>query len=131
MNILIVEDDYLCREVLRRYMQSYGSCNIVINGREGVDAFKEALANKEPYDLVCLDIMMPEISGHQALQEIRAAEKDVGIAGGDRSKIVMTTALADANSVMNAFRDECDGYLVKPISKDAILKLFKQLQIEV
>jgi two-component system chemotaxis response regulator CheY len=129
MNILIVEDDYLCREVLRRYMQPHGTCNIVINGREAVDAFKTSLVANERYDLVCLDIMMPELSGQEVLKEIRAAESEAGISGLDRSKVIMTTALSDASSVMTAFRGECDGYLVKPISKDAILKLFKQLGI--
>lgn len=129
MKILIVEDDYLCREVMRRYMENYGTCNIVVNGQEAIDAFKQSLIDQSPYDLICLDIMMPEVSGQDALKGIRQAETDVGIEGLSRTKIIMTTALADVDSVMTAFRSDCDGYLVKPVTRDAIVKLFQQLKL--
>jgi two-component system chemotaxis response regulator CheY len=49
--------------------------------------------------------------------------------GLDRAKIIMTTALNDSKDILSSFRDECDGYLVKPIKKQDIKKLFDMLEI--
>lgn len=130
MKILIVEDDFTSRFLLQRQLGNYGQADIAVNGREAVEAFKVALEEKEPYELVCLDVMMPEMNGYEALREIRLAEEAAGIKGLRRCKIIMTTALGGAKDVMTAFRDECDGYLVKPINKDAIQKLFRKLELE-
>ena len=74
MKALIVEDDFTSRLLLQGLLQPFGVCHVCINGKEAVEAFKIALDQKEPYDLVCLDIMMPEMDGQTALKEIRAIE---------------------------------------------------------
>ena len=71
MKTLIVEDDFTSRLLLQGLLQPYGVCHICVNGREAIDAFKKALDEKESYNLVCLDIMMPEIDGQAALKQIQ------------------------------------------------------------
>ncbi|MFW5689812.1 MAG: response regulator [Spirochaetota bacterium] len=124
MTTLIVEDDFVNRLVLQKRLEEYGEVHIAVNGTEAVDAVKRMLAEGALYDLICLDIMLPGMDGHEALQEIRAAEAAKGYRVGQGSKIVMTTALRDSENVMGAFRHEADGYLVKPIDPD---KLREQL----
>ena len=85
-----------------------------------------ALEKSQPYDLICLDIMMPEMDGHQALREIRALEQ---ASGTRRAKIIMTTALVDQKSVMDAIREKCDYFLVKPIRKAALLDQLRVLAL--
>jgi len=121
MRILIVEDDFVSRLLLQKMLTSYGMCEIAVDGQEAVDAFKMALEEKNPYDFICLDIMMPGMDGREALKQIRSIEKEKGIGGFDHAKIIMTTALKDTDNVMGSFKDQCDGYIVKPIDKQKLL----------
>ncbi len=127
MQILIVEDDFTSRSLLQRLLSPYGECHIAVNGEEAVEAALAALAQGSPYDLICLDIMMPKMDGQVALKKIRAAEEAKGILLGQGTKIVMTTALRDSANVIQAFREMCDGYLTKPIEKEKLLALMRKL----
>jgi two-component system chemotaxis response regulator CheY len=86
-----------------------------------------AVEGKQPYDLVCLDIMMPGMDGHAVLSEIRKIEESNGIAVGSTAKVVMTTSLGDAENVLAAFRNQCEAYLVKPIDKAKLLERLRTL----
>ena len=63
MRILIVEDDFICRRLVHDILAPYGDCDVAMNGKEGMKAFKMALNAGKPYNLICLDIMMPEMDG--------------------------------------------------------------------
>ena len=117
MNILIIEDDTTSSNILEQMLKQYGKITIANNGRDGLSFFREAIKNKIQYNLIFLDIMLPEIDGQEVLKEIREIEKDHGVYGFDSVKVIMTTALDDSKNIMQAFRSQCEGYLVKPISK--------------
>ncbi len=125
MKTLIVEDDFTSRLLLQELLKPYSEIHIAVNGAEAVDAFRVALEDGHPYDLVCLDIMMPEMDGQEALKELRGLEEARGIFSTDGTKIIMTTALNDMTNIMAAFRELCDGYLVKPIDKTSLQNLLK------
>jgi two-component system chemotaxis response regulator CheY len=124
MTTLIVEDDFTNRLILQKRLEEHGSVEIAVNGVEALDAVNALLEQGKCYDLICLDIMLPEMDGQEALKRIRAAEDKAGFSVGKGAKIVMTTALSDSQNVMSAFRGEADGYLVKPIERE---KLEQQL----
>jgi two-component system chemotaxis response regulator CheY len=117
MKTLIVEDDFTSRLLLQKLLESYGTCHFAVNGREAVEAARLAIEEGEPYDLICMDIMMPEMDGQEALGEVRRLEETAVVSGLVRAKIIMTTALADKANVMKACEQRCDGFLVKPIQK--------------
>ena len=125
MKILIVEDDFVCRKVLQKMLASYGEVEIAVDGKEALEAFRLAKGNDENYDLICLDVMMPGMNGHEVLAQIRKIEEVAGIGGLDRVKIMMTTALDDSQNIMKAFGSQCDAYLTKPIFRE---KLEEQLE---
>ncbi len=127
MRTLIVEDDFTCRLLLLEILKNYGSVHIAANGKEAVEMTRIALETGEPYDLICLDIMMPEMDGQEALRMIREQETARGIRSTQGARIVMMTALDDVHSVINAFSKLCDGYLVKPIKKTALLEKVRGL----
>ena len=129
MKTLIAEDDFTSRLLLQELLKGYGPCHIAVNGTEAVKATWAALEAGEPYDLICLDIMMPELDGRAALTEIREQEESLGILSSRGSKIVMTTALNDGKNVFGSFRQLCDGYLFKPIDKAKLVHELRKLQL--
>lgn len=126
MRTLILEDDFTSQILLDKLLEPYSERYIVSNGPEAVEAFERARSIGEPYHLVCLDIMVPEMNGQEVLQKIRALEDEQGIFPGNGAKVLMTTALNDGENVMTAFRKLCDGYLVKPIDKTKLLRYLQQ-----
>ncbi len=127
MNILVVEDDFVSRRLLCRYLESIGPCDVAINGHEAVAAVHEALHQRNHYELICLDIMMPGMGGQEALAAIRALELEHNMAVGQGARVIMTTALEDHVNVRQAFKASADGYLVKPIEKRKLYKLLDEL----
>lgn len=118
--ILVVDDDFVNRLVLQKMCEDFGEVHIAVNGKEALIAVRIAFEENAPYNIICLDLMMPEMDGHDALCAIRDMEDELHIAEALRPKILMTTALDDSSSVMKAFRGQCDGYLVKPIDIDKL-----------
>jgi two-component system, chemotaxis family, chemotaxis protein CheY len=129
MRILIVEDDLTSRLLLRKMFQPYGTCDVAVNGKEAVEAFRMAFEQGDRFVLVCLDIMMPEMDGQEALKAIRGFEQAAGCLPSQAAKIVMTTALRDIENVTKAYRELCDGYLVKPIMREKLVALLKELDL--
>jgi two-component system chemotaxis response regulator CheY len=117
LRALIVEDDFTSRFLLQKYLEAYGEAHIAVNGREAVQAVREALDSGQRYDLICLDIMMPIMDGHAALRAIRSCEEAHHIFSSDGAKILMTTALRSIKDARTAYEGLCDGYLVKPIER--------------
>lgn len=127
MKILVVEDDFVSRKIMSTLLSEHGDCDTAVNGIEAMRAYKLSLKEKKPYDLICLDIMMPEMDGQQVLKEIRNLEKEKGILGLDGVKIIMVTALGDMQNVRSAFREQCEAYLVKPIEAKKLFKTIEDL----
>ena len=125
MKTLIVEDDFTSRLLLQEILKRFGELHIAVNGKEAVAAVRAAMDAGTPYDLICLDIMMPEMDGKEALEQIRGMEEARGIGFSHGATIFMTTALDRLKDVIQAFYGLCDAYLCKPIEK---AKLLHELQ---
>ena len=125
MKILIVDDEFTNRLLLQELTRNFAKTHLAVDGDEAVNAVKKALESGEPYDLILLDIMMPSMNGHEALKKIRKIEESKGFNVGQGAKVIMVTALGDKKNVLDAFKEEADGYLVKPVEKS---KLMKQLE---
>lgn len=127
MKCLIVEDDLASQELLRAYLKNHADCHTAGDGREAVERFAAAIDTDQPYDLICMDIMMPGLSGRDAMQEIRGIEAEHGIGGLDGVKIIMTTALDDSKDILGSFREGCEAYVVKPVHKAKLLAEIEKL----
>lgn len=129
MKILIVEDDFISRKVMLLCMSEFGECDVAVDGVEAITAVKNALDDGDPYDLICLDIMMPNMNGQEALKELRSLEGEHGVMLGRGAKVVMTTALSDHKSIISAFKGNCDSYLIKPVHKQDIIAKLNELEL--
>jgi len=127
MKCLIVEDDFSARKLLQTYLYDHADCYIAINGPEAVDAVRQALEQGQGYDLICLDIMMPQMDGLETLEAIRHIEGDYRKYGHKPAKVIMTTALSDPKHVIGSFKMGCESYIVKPIRKDELLREMAKL----
>jgi two-component system chemotaxis response regulator CheY len=104
---------------------------LVIDGLEALDAVLISLKENKPYDLICLDIMMPKVDGVKVLKHIKELENQKSQQAERKSKIIMTTALAETKIVQNAFDIGCDAYIAKPIDTEKFMNvLMKQGLIE-
>lgn len=127
MRILIAEDDFASRKVILKFLSVYGECDVTVDGMEAIDAFMMALEEGAPYDLICLDVMMPIMDGYQALKNIRDIEKEHNIPVEKQTKIIMTTALNEEKNVKKAFELGCTVYCAKPIDMEKLRSTLEKL----
>jgi two-component system chemotaxis response regulator CheY len=125
LRVLLVEDDFASRLLLQTFLSRYGECHVAANGKEATEAFRAALEGGRKYDLICMDIMMPEMDGEEAVGQIRALEEANDILSTRGAKIIMITAVSDIRQVGRCFRNLCDAYLTKPID---LAKLLAQMK---
>lgn len=129
MRILIVEDDLTSRKIMLKILSKYGECDVTVDGLEAVDAFMLAQKECKPYDLVCLDIMMPKLDGVKVLKVIRSLEEQKNVLENDRVKVIMTTALAEKQYVNKAFELGCQAYANKPIDAVKFKEVLEKLEL--
>jgi two-component system chemotaxis response regulator CheY len=107
---------------LKDILSAHGECDVVVDGEEAIKAFRLAWEEFDPYALICMDIMMPNMDGQEALKQIREIEKGIGVEGSKEVKVVMITALGDPQNVIEAFyKGGATSYIVKPINKEKLL----------
>lgn len=127
MKILIAEDDLTSRKVIAKLLSAYGECDVTVDGIEAVDAFVIALDIGIPYDLICLDVMLPKVDGVKALLTIRQLENVRKIDPTKRAKIIVTTALGETDYVMSAFETGMEAYVNKPFEVSDIEEAMEKL----
>lgn len=116
MRILVAEDEQQLSHVLSSAMTASGhQVDIANNGQEAVEQAKE-----NAYDVIILDIMMPVKSGLEALKEIRAT--------GNRTYIMMLTAMGEEDDKVTGLDAGADDYLTKPFSLKELLARLRSRQ---
>ncbi|QDX95362.1 DNA-binding response regulator [Brevibacillus laterosporus] len=107
--ILVIEDDIDIQEVIKEFLLAHGFLvETASDGLEGV-----ALFNKQEFDLVVLDIMMPNLDGYQTSKIIRSTSN---------VPIIMLTALEEEQDQVKGFESGIDDYITKPFSFDILIK---------
>jgi len=125
LRILVLEDDASTCRLMQIFLDQIGECRIVSGGRTALDSFQSALDQGKPFDLLLLDIMVPEINGIDVLKKVRTIERSRGIHDRNRAKVIITSSLSDARNMEQARSAESDGYLVKPVNR---AKLFSTIR---
>ena len=122
MKILIVDDEPNARKLLEVLLTDYGECVTAANGVLAVEAVRSVLAQGRGYDLIYLDIMMPQMDGHETLRVIRQIEAEHGIEPENGAKVIMTSAMADADHIIRSFRSGSQAYIIKPVTRTKLIK---------
>jgi len=127
MKILIAEDDFVSRKFIFKFMSQFGDCDVTVDGMEAIEVFLMSLEEGSYYDLVCLDIMMPEVDGLKALKTMRKLEEERNIPEVNRAKVIMTTALNSTDEVFDSFGSGSEAYAVKPIDTEKLTDVMRKL----
>jgi two-component system alkaline phosphatase synthesis response regulator PhoP len=120
MTILVVDDNEPNVELLQAYLDELG-CRL-LTARDGAEALAKFEAERP--DLVLLDIMMPRMSGFQVCEKIREMEQ------GERTPVVMITALNQVADVERAVEAGADDFLTKPVDRmELVVRAQSQLRV--
>ena len=108
-HILIIDDEASLRQTLARILQRAGfEVTTAANGKDGL-----SLVNEHPFDLLYLDIRMPDVSGLELLKTIHAKFPEL--------PVILFTAQPDLNSAVEALRRGATDYLLKPLKPQAVI----------
>ena len=88
-----------------------------------------SMREAEPYNLICLDIMMPKLDGVKVLKVIRSLEDKKNIQEGKQVKVIMTTALAEKQYVDKTSELGCQAYANKPIDAIKFKEVLEKLAL--
>ncbi len=117
LSVLLVEDNELNMEIARFIIENEGArVTCATNGKEAVDIYKNA---PESFDIILMDIMMPEMDGYEATRMIR--EMDLNI------PIVAMTANAFMEDKIKAKKAGMNAHVSKPLDKDVLIRVISKL----
>jgi two-component system, chemotaxis family, chemotaxis protein CheY len=129
---LIVDDDLLGRELIVQYLQNVPVVDTAVDGQDAVEKFRSALTEGDPYELILLDIVMPDMDGITAGKEIRKLERESAVPADKQVKIIMLTALNTPQDVMQSMMSaQSSAYLVKPVEPEKVRKTIGRLGLRV
>jgi len=129
MKILIVDDEIVSRTKLTMIMAHFGDCDAVDNGKDAVALFRAAHHSQDPFDLIMLDINLPEMDGIEVLSEIRQVEQNLKVKKDGEAKILMATSYRDKDRIIASVQSGCNDYIGKPFDIDIIRKKLAKLGI--
>jgi two-component system chemotaxis response regulator CheY len=118
--ILIVEEEFYSRWYMRRLLEPYSPCDVVVRGEEAVEVFKLSLDSGTPYALVLIDLSLPEMTGDAVLREIRRIEQQRR-QSDTHAAVIMIASGVEQESVSNHVWKDCEALLAKPILKGELL----------
>jgi len=127
MKILVVEDEQSAQELMQMYLSDYGTCEFVSNGVQALEAVERSMNTHAPFDLICMDIIMPEMDGLKALKKIRQLEFKYFEEGLIPVKVIMITAKDMAKDMMEAFEAGSEAYITKPFTQQRLVEEIRKL----
>ncbi len=122
--ILVVDDNYANRQLILDTLEDLAKCDVAVNGKEAIDAYNNSSKSDDKYQLILLDIAMPEVNGLEFLEILRDHEKNAKIDLGEGIPVIMVTAFKQP--FIEAFNRGCDDYILKPIDPDALIEKIKE-----
>jgi two-component system chemotaxis response regulator CheY len=121
-HFLIVDDDEMGRLMLQDFLSEFAPCDCAENGREGLAFFETALTEGNPYDLLCVDLVMPEMNGLALIRKVREIEKTHPFFKNMRTKIFVISASDSPWDKADLLLDNlCEDYIAKPFNRSLLM----------
>ncbi|PAP81601.1 hypothetical protein B1759_09850 [Rubrivirga sp. SAORIC476] len=123
LNVLVAEDNVINQKVITRLLASLGVTPVVVaDGNEAVTAIQSRAEAGRPFDIVLMDIMMPEMDGLTATRAIRALGTSFR-----QPHIIALTANVMQGDRERCLAAGCDAYLPKPVRRDQLVEALTHL----
>ena len=129
LKTLIIDDQPEAIKLLGAMLADHCEITFTTSGVDGIERFKKEMMAGSPFDIVLLDVIMPEISGVEVLKRMREFEAlhhhdiQLYVNGGTWSRIIMQTASENLHDFFSSYlQGKCHGYITKPYSKEEILQ---------
>jgi two-component system chemotaxis response regulator CheY len=120
LRALIVDDSNISRRILAKVVEKVFHFDEAENGLIAVAKFQDAIEAGSPYDIVFMDIIMPEMDGKEAVRKIREYEVSLG---REESPIIMVSA----SEMLDEIKGLVNGLLRKPTSKPLLNEMLQKL----
>ena len=121
-NILLAEDNLINQKMAIRLLQKMGhSVTVARNGQQAVE-----MSEAEQFDLILMDVQMPDMDGLEATKAIRAKEASCG---GQRVRILAMTAYTMAGDSDRCIEAGMDGYISKPINTEELFEAIENIEL--
>lgn len=126
MRCLVIDDEPVARLEVTMLLEHLGRVDQAPDAENGVTMIREAMESNDPYAIVCLDLSMPGDDGLDTLNEIRDLDESHG---WHPTQVLMVTSSDATMDVIEAFRRQADGYLVKPVTADKLELAISRLRL--
>lgn len=113
IKFLLIEDDQVLSDTIKEIVQELGEVTQVYDGSEGLYEAESGI-----YDLIILDLMLPEMNGYQVLKKLRAQ---------DQTPVLILTAKDGLEDKIEGFEKGADDYLTKPFYREELVMRIKAL----
>lgn len=124
MRALIIDDVEMNRELLAIFLEGRATVAFAESGEAALKLVEESVGTDLYFDLICMDIFMPGMGGHEALKKIREVE---AVHEGVRATVFMVTGSSSPDDMFNALMDGgCDDYLTKPLMQQSFIDLLNK-----
>lgn len=128
MKTLIVDDEAISRTILADILAPLGTVMATGRGRNAVRLYRQALDASIPFDLILLDISMPDMDGREVLRSIRQLEKSVKVSRP--VKVVVASARMNRSVIRECIDCGCNDYVTKPVSESRLLKRLRKIGLQ-
>ncbi len=124
LRILVAEDNSVNQRLAARLLEREGhSVTIAGSGQQALELFESSLRERDPYDLILMDVQMPDLDGLQATARIREQERG----SGGRIPIVAMTAQAAESDRLRCLESGMDAYVTKPVHVPELMKMIESV----
>ncbi len=117
MKILIVDDEMAALTKMKVLLVPYGECTLAANAVQALQLCARAIQDGTPFEVVTIDIQLGDANGHDLLNAIKQLEIKENT---PPSKKLMITASGTRENLIKAHAKGCDGFIVKPVMRDAL-----------
>lgn len=123
--ILVVDDNEANRELILEILEGTAKCDVAENGNQAFKAYMKVSGEDHPYDLILLDIAMPEINGIQLAKLIQEYERFLRVPPEKATPIIIITAYKERLTEAEAVG--CKDFILKPVLPDTLRKKIEEV----
>ncbi len=126
MKALVIDDVKQNCRVMQALLARYGTCDTAATGREGVASFHNAWKKVSPYELIILDIMLPDMDGLKVLEVVRKMEGAMNVAAEQRAHVLIVSSMDPSDHIMKARELGFDAWITKPIFHKELVEALRR-----